>query len=416
MISRVRGTQDFLNMRLFNFVISEATRQLVCNNFTQISTPIIESVDLFKHSLGLETDVVTKQMFMLATDDNHEYLCLRPEATASTMRAFLEHAIEQKPWKVFSWGPMFRYERPQKGRYRQFHQINIEIIDTHSIYQDAWLLMLLDLLFCSTFMLETYALHINFLGCLQDRKRFKETLYTFLTSIESALCTTCQERKEKNILRVFDCKQERCQQHYENAPHITDHLCAECTTEWNVLQKTLSLLSVSYSVVPTLVRGLDYYEKTVFEFVSNQLGAQTAFCGGGRYNHLAGMLGSKQEYPSLGAAIGIERLLLLLEPLQEKLPLPAVPRLVIVIPLEQDHNALGLLIGDTLLAHDICVDVFVEESSVKSKFRKAGKLGAHTVIVIGPDEVQAGEATVKNMVTGTEEKIKQRDLVEYLKR
>lgn len=415
MISKIRGTQDFLDLTLFNFIISKARAYLVCNHFQEIATPILEPVELFQRSLGLETDVVKKQMFTIATEKEDERICLRPEATASTMRAFLENPSAQLPWKVFSWGPMFRYERPQKGRYRQFHQYNIELIGTSSIWHDAYLIALLDRLFQHAFLLENYAISINFLGCPDDRQRFKKLLHEFLTPIGDHLCATCQHRKETNILRVFDCKNAPCQERYRTAPHIADNVCSACQKEWEQFKHTLDILSVSWTYVPTLVRGLDYYDKTVFEFVSDSLGAQNTFCSGGRYDHLVTYLGGKTDYPSIGAAIGIERLLLLLEPITDKLPLPQAPAIQAIVPMSSAQNDLALLIADELQTQGLCVDVFLDGASLKSMMRKAHKMGAQHTIIIGSQEQEKGEVNVKNMQTGEEQRIVQTELVSYLK-
>jgi histidyl-tRNA synthetase len=418
MISKVRGTQDILDTRLFNFVIQTAKKHLDLHGFAEIVLPILEHTELFKRSLGLHTDVVSKEMFIIANADadTEESICLRPEATASTMRAFVEHRTNlQTPWKVFTWGPMFRYERPQKGRFRQFNQINIEIIDAVSISYDVYLIAMLDRLFQERFLLENFALTINFLGCPADRQAYKKVLFDFLSSIESQLCSNCIERKQKNIMRVFDCKQSSCQALYTKAPFIADHLCSTCNAEWQQLKMQLELLSVSYSYVPTLVRGLDYYDKTVFEFVSDSLGAQKAFCSGGRYDHLASQLGSDQEYPSLGASIGMERLLLLLEPMQDKLSLSQLLPLQVVIPLDVKQHRLALLLADELTLNGIHCDIFFD-GSLKSMMRKANKMGAQHVLLIGDEEQASGTVTIKNMMTGTEEKINQIDLVNHIKK
>ena len=414
MIRKILGTQDCLDLKLFNFIVDTVRKQLRCNNFTEISTPILEPTELFKRSLGLETEVVTKQMFTIATEKEDESICLRPEATASTMRAFLEHHITTLPWKVFSYGPMFRYERPQKGRYRQFHQINMEIIDTTAIWQDAYFIAMLDRLFNQLFLLENYALIINFLGCPEDRQKFKTVLDTFLATVYDQLCTSCRGRKEKNILRVFDCKNPQCQELFAQAPHITDYVCKECKQEWEQLKNSLELLSVSYTHVPTLVRGLDYYDKTVFEFVSESLGAQSAFCSGGRYDHLVTYMGGKTDYPSIGAAMGIERLMLLLEPIRDRLPLPEGPAIQVILPLGREQYDLALLLADELQTHGKCVDALLDGGSLKSMMRKAHKMGAQHALIIGSEEQQKGEVTVKNMVTGQEERINQTELVNYL--
>lgn len=416
MLSRVKGTHDFLDLRLFNFLVHSVQKHCALYNFTEIATPIIENTDLFKRSLGLETDVVSKEMFIVQGHKSEEEasLCLRPEATASTMRAFLQDGTFSTPWKVYMYGPMFRYERPQKGRFRQFHQVSIENIGCTSIDQDVQFITMLDRLFQERLLLDAYALQINFLGCPDDRARFKEVLHSFLNDHEKQLCSNCLVRKEHNILRIFDCKVETCKEIYKKAPHITDYLCASCKDEWQRLQINLQLLSISYTINPNLVRGLDYYDKTVFEFMSTDLGSQNAFCGGGRYSRLATALGAKHDVPSIGAAIGIERVLLLLEPIKDRLALPQPPPLQVIVPFSPEQHGLALLLADTLHAQNFCVDTLLEQESIKSMMRKAHKMGAQHCLLIGPDEQQTREVTVKNMITGHEERMKQVDVAAYL--
>ena len=340
----------------------------------------------------------------------------RQEATAAIMRAYLEHFDQfVTPWKVYSIGPMFRHERPQKGRFRQFHQATMEVINSCAVAQDVQLIKMLDRLFQEKFSLDTYALVVNFLGCADDRARFKKMLYDFVNSVQDKICQNCLVRKEHNLLRVLDCKVETCQALYKTAPHIAQNLCVDCQREWQQVQDELHILSVSFSYNPLLVRGLDYYDKTVFEFTSANLGAQTAFCGGGRYNRLATQLGAKHDVPCVGASIGLERLLLLLEPMIDKLALPQEPPLTIIIPLSAEQQSLALLLADELQAQNICVDVFVDEESIKTMMRKANKMGAAYVLIIGPDEQAQRKVTVKKMVTGQEEKIDQTAVVSYLK-
>lgn len=414
MLTRVKGTQDFLDLKLFNFLVDTTKAHLAQYHFTEIMTPILEHTELFKRSLGLETDVVSKEMYILPSskDSEEESICLRPEATASTMRAFLNNHIQTTPWKVFTWGSMFRHERPQKGRFREFHQINIEIIGSSEIAQDAYFVAMLDRLFADKLKLKTYGLLINFMGCPDDREQFKSILRTFLEANKTGICANCLQRKDRNIMRVFDCKNQ-CQALYRTGPQITDHLCKICKLEWESLQNLLQQLAVSFSHAPTLVRGLDYYSKTVFEFVSIDLGAQNTFCGGGRYNSLATALGGEQDQPSIGAAIGIERLLLMLEKLSD-FPLPARPPLYAIMPTTPEQIPLALKVADLLYTHKFHAELLIEQDSLKSKMRQANKLGAATCILIGPDEQAAGNVTVKNMITGTEAKVLQRDLLEFL--
>ena len=413
MFNRVKGTQDFLDLTLFNFLVSEAKKQLSRYNFIEIATPIIEPLELFQRSLGMETDVVSKEMYVLKGDEE-EPICLRPEATASCVRAFVNNNVAHTPWKVFLYGPMFRHERPQKGRYRQFHQINMEIIGSQSIYQDVQFLKMLDRFFSEVLTLDTYGLMINFLGCAQDRTAYKKVLDKYLEKNAPQICATCTVRRGKNIMRIFDCKGPECQVLYTKAPVIADHLCSECATEWQELKNNLEHLSVSYSYSPTLVRGLDYYDKTVFEFVSTELGAQNAFCGGGRYNKLAQEMGAKEDQPSIGASIGMERVLLLLERIKDRLPLPALPALYIILPLTPEQQPLALLLADELQAKNLCTDVLLEGDSVKSMMRKVNKMAAQYALLIGPDEQTAKVVSVKNMMTGEEEKVAQRDVASFL--
>ena len=425
MIPRVKGTQDFLDLTVFNFVIDEIKKHLTTYHFSEIKTPILESVDLFKRSLGLYTQVVSKEMFLIhpptpfalgsAEGGKKETICLRPEATAPTVRAFIENNIQLLPWKVFSYGPMFRYERPQKGRYRQFHQINIEVIGSDAIAQDVQFIKMLDRFFHETLKMNNYALLINFLGCFNDRKVYELLLKDFLEGPKGQhICAQCHDRKERNIMRIFDCKNLQCQEIYRQAPTIVDQLCADCAAEWQQLQDLLRLLSISHAHRPTLVRGLDYYHKTVFEFISPQLGAQDAFCGGGRYNQLVGQLGGKEDQSSIGAAIGIERLLLLLEPFKDQLPLPQPPALHVILPLSTDQHTLALLLADTLQAQDVCIDVLFE-GSIKSMMRKTNKMGAAFALIVGQSEQETKTVMVKNMVTGKEKRVAQTEVADYLK-
>jgi histidyl-tRNA synthetase len=416
MIARVKGTNDFLDLTLYNFFIDRVRHHLTTYHFTEIATPIIEPLDLFKRALGLYTDVVSKEMFAIQPHPNStDQICLRPEATASTIRAYLENSIQAAPWQVFSYGPMFRYERPQKGRFRQFHQCNIEIINSENIAADAQCIAMLDRFFSEQLQLSNYVLLINFLGCPADRVKYRETLSAFLKTHYASLCATCQVRAENNVMRVFDCKNESCQALYQDAPSIIDHLCTACGAEWQQLQDLLLMLSISFAYNPKLVRGLDYYNKTVFEFSSAELGAQNAFCGGGRYE-LASLLGGSKPAPSIGAAIGIERVLLLLEPLRDALRIPQQPALQIIMPMTPAQQPLALLLADTLRASGVCVDVLLGGDSIKAMMRTANKVGAQHALILGEAEQKNGTVMIKNMMTGAQEEIAQIKALEWLKK
>jgi histidyl-tRNA synthetase len=415
MFKRVRGTEDILDLALHNFILETFKKHINAYNFSQIQTPILEPTNLFIRSLGEETDVVTKEMYTFQTSTD-ESICLRPEATASTMRAFIEAKPTPLPWKVFSYGPMFRHERPQKGRWRQFSQINMEIIGSNAIAQDANFIKMIDHFFNEKLNLENYILKINFLGTKNDREVYKKKLYTFLKKVDKSICNTCKIRKEKNILRVFDCKKKECKEAYLKAPKIIDSLSKTSTQEWENLQDLLAILSVNFVVDPTLVRGLDYYNKTVFEFSSNELGAQDAFCGGGRYDDLAEELGSKEKFPSIGASIGMGRLLMLIEKMKDKLPLSQKPALHVIIPMSEQQQSLALLLADNMQAENICTDVILDEGSMKSMMRKANKMQANFVLILGEEEQKTNTVTIKDMQTGESQNIKQAKVVSFLKK
>lgn len=420
-IPRVRGTHDILDMQLNNYVVDQIKKQLARYHFNQIETPILESVELFKRSLGLHTDVVNKEMFMVSggntQEQEKELLCLRPEATAPTMRSFLENNIQETPWKVFSLGPMFRYERPQKGRYRQFNQVSVELIAAPGINHDVQLIAMLDRLFDKQFQLATYALLINFLGCPADRQTYTNTLRSFLHCFApTSFCTTCLVRQEKNLLRIFDCKNIACQEIYERAPKVTDCLCQVCNDEWQQLEQQLHILGISHMHEPRLVRGLDYYSKTVFEFVSENLGAQHTFCAGGRYDGLAQQLGSNQEIPAVGAAIGLERLVLLVQEQQNQLNIPPEPALALVLPFAKEQINLAMLVADALRQAEINTDILFGEHSIKSMMRTANKMRATWALLLGENEQATQTITIKHMPSGKQETIPQHQLIVYLKK
>jgi histidyl-tRNA synthetase len=416
MLTRVKGTQDILDTTLRNFFLATLREHLSHYNFSEIITPLLEKKELFQRAAGAETDIVTKEMYTVTSTNERESLCLRPEITASIMRAFLENGMQaQAPWQVFTYGPVFRHERPQKGRYREFYQASLEIIGSSSPTRDAYFITLLDRFFHEKLHLDTYALMLNFLGCPSDRLAYKETLRAFLEEHESVLCTLCRERKSRNILRIMDCKEPSCQELYRKVPDITDVLCAACKAEWQLIQHLLQELSVSFTRTPHLVRGLDYYSKIVFEFVAvHTLGAQATFCGGGRYDTLASLIGASQDYPSIGAAIGIERVLLMLEEIKDKLPLPAKPPLHLIVPLSQEQYPLALQVADELHAQGLTADIFLEGGSLKSMLRKADTRHALTASLIGTEEQQSHTVTLKQMREGTEARIPQTELVAYL--
>ena len=279
----------------------------------------------------------------MATRTAQESISLRPEATSSIARAYIENGITHVPWKVYTCGPMFRYERLEKMHYRQFHEISVGVLGAPSISYDVQLITMFDRFFSQTLSLNGYALMLNFLGCVEDQTEYKKRLNLFLDSNKAdGICDNCRAQKEKNVLRIFTCKNVTCQAIYQNAPRIIDNMCTECAQEWTQLQDELDLLCVTYTWNPSLIPDFDYYNKTIFEFASAQLGPQSRFCSGSRNDHLIRELGG-QDQPSVGAALDLERLMILLEPVKETLQLPQAPALTIILPLAVKQQILALL-------------------------------------------------------------------------
>ncbi len=402
MFRRVKGTQDFLDLRGFLQVIDGIRKHVAHYNFTPIQTPILEHAELFVRSLGEHTDVVHKEMFFVANrTEDREALVLRPEMTASIMRAFFEvhNDVVARPWRVFTWGPAFRYERPQKGRYRQFHQVSLEILDAASVAYDAELITLLYRFFSSNLKLENFVLEVNFLGSLDDRAAYKKALLEYLNSC-SDLPAPLAERKDVNILRCFDLKDEASRKIMSKAPVLADFLCDNSRAEWLCLQNLLHDMAVPFVVNPYLVRGLDYYNKAVFEFSSTLLGAQSAFCGGGRYDLLAKEFGATEVLPSLGAGIGVERLILLLEEEGKIAPVKGLD--YVVVPFSPDEVALAFLYAEKIRSFGCSCEPLFDVASVKSMMRRANKHAARFALLLGSDERVGNYLTAKNMLTGEE--------------
>jgi len=418
MIGKVKGTQDLFDLTLYQKVVSLIRLHMQLYHFTEIQTPLLENVALFTQTLGAHTDVVTKEMFTIKPrdEDAENTICLRPEATAGVMRAFLENHAQQTPWRVFLIGPMFRYERPQKGRLRQFHQWNIEIIGEKSILADAEIIIMLDRFFHEQLHMNNYTIQVNFLGCKNDREKHRAALSEFIKSIEqSSLCSNCVQRSRHNLLRIFDCKEESCQKIYQNAPKTTDMLCETCLEEWKIFRHIISLSSVSIVHNSSLVRGLDYYTKTVFEFVGHHgLGAQSTFCGGGRYDELANVLGNKEAYPSLGAGIGIERLLMMLEPYKDQLKTETRAPFVMILPYDQEQNTISFLCADELRAAGIACEILFD-GSVKARMRRADREQCDYLLFIGSIEQEQQSVMVKNMKTSEQELVKMVEIVEFVR-
>ncbi len=401
-ISAVRGVKDILPEEVWKWQFIESVTERIMENFgfTEIRIPIFEYTELFARSIGQATDIVEKEMYTFQ-DSKGESLSLRPEGTAGVVRACIDHHRLQRDSvsKLYYSGPMFRHERPQKGRYRQFYQIGAEVFGTDNPWVDAEVLSMLHLLFERLGVSET-ALQINSLGCAGCRPDYRTALQKFLKGEEDALCTDCRRRTEVNPLRVLDCKRTDCKEATKGAPSVLASLCRDCMTHFETVKGTLTLMGVPYEVNARLVRGLDYYTRTTFEMLSNQLGAQNAVAAGGRYDGLVEQLGGPPT-PAIGFALGMERLASLLpEETNHSRPKP-----LYLAPLGDAAMERIPLLLHKLRARGIAVETDYLGKSLKSQMRQADRLGAAYVGILGEDELNDGVILLRNMETKAQTKV-----------
>jgi histidyl-tRNA synthetase len=423
MIKAVRGTRDLLppDTELWNFVERQVREVFARYNYHEIRTPVFESTELFSRGVGEETDIVSKEMFTWedkarAASEKSQTLTLRPENTAGVVRAYIEHELGRSGLlqKLYYIGPQFRRERPQKGRYRQFYQIGAEIIGPSSAgselpIRDAEVLDLLTALLDAV-GLEGWTLYLNSVGCLDCRPAYNQALREALVGVKDQLCGDCQRRAETNPLRVLDCKVPADQPIIEGLPKIADYLDEGCRTHFAQVRALLDTLAVPYQVNERMVRGLDYYTRTTFEFTHGELGAQSAVLGGGRYDGLSEQLGGAKA-PGIGFAIGEDRLVLAL---QAQLARALVPLRAFVIPLGAGMNPPALKLAKELRAAGLAVDVSDESFRLKKSFETAEKLGATYAILVGENEVRAGAFAVKNLKSGEQTTVARAELLPYL--
>ncbi len=363
--------------------------------YREIKIPVLEKTALFSRGIGQETDIVSKEMYSFE-DIKGRQLTMRPEATASVVRAYIQNRLYQNypVQKLYAMGPMFRHERPQKGRFRQFHQIDVELFGDPGPMSDAEMIILA-MYFFESIGLHDLALHINSLGCPDCRPGFKEQLKTYLVDKTAFLCADCQKRSQLNPLRVFDCKVESCRSIVLNAPTIPAFLCGNCGDHFHVLKTYLDELGISYVFNAQLVRGLDYYNRTTFEIQTEHLGAQNAVAGGGRYDGLVKTLGGP-DHPAIGFAVGVERVVALLEaakPMQ-----PQKPDLFIAA-LGRNVRPLTFKWTTALRQQGLWVELDYGGKGLKSQMKKADRLGAQNVLIVGDDEAAAKKAVLRNMNT-----------------
>ncbi len=398
-IQSVRGFHDILGKEAKKFrKVSETAREVLrLYNFEEIILPVVEYVELFQRSVGETTDIVQKEMFVFE-DRKGRKLALRPEGTASTVRAFIQHKLYAlKPyWKLFYEGPMFRYERPQAGRYRQFHQIGAEVFGVAEPHADAEIIKITyDIL--EKLGIKNVVVEINSLGCKKDREAYREALLQYLHGVKEELCSDCISRMDRNPLRVLDCKVETCKTAVKESPKIVDFLCDECKEHYEKLKAYLKALKVPFRENYNLVRGLDYYTRTVFEAVSDDLGL--TLIAGGRYDYLVEELGGPPT-PALGFALGVERLMLLLEDEEEEFK-----DVYFIIPFGDEkvyENALK--VADALRKQGKVAELSYRKGGLKKQLEFTNKMRYKYAVIIGEDELKEGAVTVKDMESGEQRK------------
>jgi len=411
-IKAIKGINDILPDVIGKWQLVESVARRIFSNFgfQEIRIPILEKTELFARSIGETTDIVEKEMYTFP-DRNGQLLTLRPEATASVVRAFIQHKLHLEPGmrKFYTMGPMFRHERPQKGRYRQFHQIDVEVFAMDDPMIDAEVIYML-LVFLQELTIPDIKMHINSMGCPDCRLPFRQSLAAYLEGVSDKLCSDCQRRRLTNPLRIFDCKVDSCGKLVDEAPVLLDHLCHECRKNFQSVQQNLDSLEVAYTIDPLLVRGLDYYTRTTFEAITPHLGAQDAVGGGGRYDGLMKALGGP-DLPGTGFAIGMERLLLLLD---DKAGAPRDRNRLFIAFLGEGAKSKGFFLAQELRLSGLSVDMDYESKSLKAQMRRADKLASTHVLILGDDELAKGAALLRDMKASFQEDIPLEGIAEKL--
>ncbi len=402
---KIKGTEDVLPKESYKwqFVEDIMRKEAQSYGFKEIRTPVFERTNLFSRGVGQTTDVVQKEMYTFDTKGG-ESVTLRPEGTAGAARAVLEHGVlnEGLPVKASYFVSCYRYEKPQAGRLREFHQFGLEEYGTSDPVADAELICAAQSIF-DRLQIRDIHLEINSIGCPRCRKEYHKALREYFEQYKDKLCETCLSRLEKNPMRILDCKSPEDKEIAKNAPKVTDYLCEECQEHFQQVKSYLDCAGVEYTVNPTIVRGLDYYTKTVFEFVTDYIGAQGTVCGGGRYDGLIEELGGK-HVPSLGFAMGMERLLMLMEKQGIEIPAPS-PCDLYIAPLGEEAKKKAFALVGKVRESGLFAETDVVSRGLRAQMKYADKIGARFSIVLGDDEITRGEAVVKNMETGQQTKI-----------
>ena len=411
-----RGTKDITPKDAYKWNYVENKFREICSLFgyEEMRTLVFEHTELFKRSVGDTTDIVQKEMYSF-TDKGGRDITLKPEGTAGVVRAFIENKLyaDTQPTKLFYITPCFRYERPQAGRQRQFHQFGIEALGSDKPSLDAEVIALA-VQFFTEVGLKDLAVSINSVGCPTCRAEYNARLKEYLDKKSDVLCETCLERKDKNPMRVIDCKNPTCKENLNDIPFMVDHICDDCKDHFEKLQTYLKEMDINFVVDKTIVRGLDYYKKTAFEIISNDIGSQSTVCGGGRYDGLVEQLGGPKGVSGIGFALGAERLLLTMENNNIEIENPYATDIFIVTIGDEAKTKSFKLLKDLRTNH-ISAENDHLDRSVKAQFKYSDKINAKFTIVIGDDELANDTATLKNMSTSEQTTIKLSEIVQELK-
>lgn len=402
---KIKGTEDVLpkDSYRWQFVEDVMRKESAAYGFKEIRTPVFEHTELFARGVGQTTDVVQKEMYTFDTKGG-ESVTLRPEGTAGAARAVLEHGLvnDSLPIKASYFVSCYRYEKPQAGRLREFHQFGLECYGTQSPAADAELICAAQSIF-DRLGIKQLRLEINSIGCPTCRAEYHKALKEYFYGYKDELCETCNSRLEKNPMRILDCKSPICSKIAQGAPKITDYLCDECKEHFASVQKYLDAAGVEYTVNPTIVRGLDYYTKTVFEFVTDFIGAQGTVCGGGRYDGLIEELGGK-HLPSLGFAMGIERLLMLMDKQGIEIPKPSTCDLYVAV-MGESASLKSFEIIKAVRSCGLIAETDIVGRGLRAQMKYADKIGAKFSMVLGDNEIEQGKAVIKNMSSGEQTEI-----------
>ncbi len=411
MISIPKGTKDLLPQDSYKWhYIEERVRRIAgLYALQEIRTPTFEHTELFLRGVGDTTDIVNKEMYTF-DDRSGRSITLKPEGTASVARSFVENNLRENalPMRCYYETSVFRYERPQAGRLREHHQFGVEVYGAEGAAADAEVISIAKRMFDELGISPT--LYINSIGCKTCRKDYHAALVSYFESRQEGLCATCRERLHTNPLRILDCKNDNCAAIAKGAPSILDYLCSDCNAHFDALKHNLDVLGIAYVVNPTIVRGLDYYTRTVFEFVAENIGAKSTVCGGGRYNDLIESIGGK-PCPAVGFGMGIERLLLTVEAAGVEIPNQEQPTVYVACMGRPDECA---RLVDELRKAGVSALTDIMERSLKAQMKYADKLGVRYCVVVGDGEIDSGAVQIKDMRQSTQETCRLENLVEFL--